>query len=99
MLRNFILVSPLFICCYGSWLYDFRTLRAGRKIFGTENLANFGFAFPSWPVNTVEFHELLRAFNRFLLGLQVKNCKPADDFLGFGVGPVGCGQLPARNPD
>jgi hypothetical protein len=48
------------------------------KIFGAENLADFGGPFPSGPVLEVELHEFLRAFDGFLFGLQIEDGETAE---------------------
>src|SRR6266567_4665402 len=71
----------------------------GTGVFRPVHLANLGLAFPARPVFLVKFHEAQRSLDRLFLRFQVKDCDTANDFLGFGEGPVGRGYLPPRNPD
>src|SRR5712691_3390530 len=71
----------------------------GTEVFRPVHLANLGLAFPARPVFLVKFHEAQRSLDRLFLRFQVKDCDTANDFLGFGEGPVGRGYLPSRNPD
>ena len=67
-----------------SRLCDRRALLCfGTEIFRTEDLANFGLAFPSGPVPPVHFHETRGAFDGLLSRIQLKDRKAADDFFGF----------------
>src|SRR6266852_8987947 len=61
---------------------------ASGEVFGSEHLANLGFAFPAGPVFFVKFHELHRAFDGFLFGFQLELCVAADNLFGLGERPV-----------
>src|ERR1700745_1813394 len=63
------------------------------KIFGAENLPNFGYAFPLRPMYAVQFHEFLVAFDGFFLGFEIKDCETSDDFLSLGERTIGGGEL------
>src|SRR6266851_1916718 len=63
-------------------------LFAGRKIFRAENLADFGFAFPTGPIFFMQPHELDRGFHRFFSRWKFQDPEASDNLLGFGERPI-----------
>src|SRR5260370_39428387 len=69
----------------------------GTHVFRTEDLANFGLAFPSGPELLVYFHEMQRAFDGLLFRIQLKDGEAANDFFGFAERAVDRGYLSLRD--
>src|SRR5205807_4641527 len=77
--------------CQESWLLPGLTcllLRVLSKVLRAKHLANLGLALPSRPVLLVKFHKLLCRVDRLLLRIEFELRVPADNFLGFGEGPI-----------
>src|SRR5229473_5267934 len=58
------------------------------EVLRPEQLPNLGLALPSWPVLFVKFHKLLCRLDRLLLRIKLELGISADNFLGFGEGPI-----------
>src|ERR1700732_319369 len=84
----------------GPWqIYEKLLLRLVREVPRFIHLANFGLAFPFRPVLPVKFHEALGAFDRNFFRSQLKLRVAANDFLGFGEGPILYDEFAAGNAD
>src|SRR5271168_1060012 len=84
----------------GQWraLFERALFCFWKGVFRTNELTNFGLAFPSWPEFFVHLHKTAGALVRFLLGLHFKDGETADNFFGLSERAVNSADLAARKP-